>query len=294
MSGLWKIVGCLALGLAAADPARAQNILMKDGTTIITKGLRRTGDIIMATVDLTIPASPGKPATVQPQELGYPLSKIAKLDFPEPPQLNTVPDLIAAGKMAEALAQIDPVVRYYESFRDAPGSWWQESLLLKVETLQAMENYQDSDPLIDNLSRVATDPETVRAAKVFVAAKLTRRGEHARALEMFGQVLKETTKPMTLATASVNMGQSHLALKQYDAALLAFLEIPVFFPRQKMLLAQSLLGSARAYYGLEDLPRAKATLQELLKNFATSPQAADARAELEKIAKREKALAPPK
>ena len=70
--------------------------------------------------------------------------------------------------------------------------------------------------------------------------------------------------------------------------------MPVFYPREKMLLAQSLLGSARAYYGLEDLPKAKATLEELLKDFATSPQAADARAEQEKIAKREKALAPPK
>ena len=294
MSGLWKIIGCLALGLAAADPARAQNILLKDGKTIVSKGLRRTGDIIMATVDIPIPAAAGEPAKVQAGEIGYALNLIAKLDFPEPPQLNTVPDLIAAGKMAEALAQIEPVVRFYESFRDAPGSWWQDSLLLKVEALQAMENFKDSDPLIDNLSRVATDPEALRAAKVFVAAKLTRRGEHARALEMFGQVLKETTKPLTLATASVNMGQSHLALKQYDAALLAFLQIPVFYPRQKMLLAQSLLGSARAYYGLEDLPRAKTTLAELLKDFATSPQAADARAELEKIARREKALAPPK
>lgn len=294
MSGLWKIVGCLALGFAAADTARAQNILLKDGKTIVTKGLRRTGDTIMATMDTSIPASPGKPAVVQTGEFGYPLDKIAKLDFPEPPQLNTVPELIATGKVAEALAQIEPVVRYYAAFRDAPGSWWQESLLLKVEALQAMENFTESDPLIDNLSRIATDPETLRAAKVFVAAKLTRRGEHARALEMFEAVLKETTKPMTLATASVNMGQSHLALKQYDAALLAFLQIPVFYPRQKMLLAQSLLGTARAYYGLEDLPRAKVTLNDLLKDFATSPQAADAKAELEKIARREKALAPPK
>ena len=294
MNGRGIILGCLALGFATADTVRAQNILLKDGTTIATKGLRRTGDTIMATVDIPIPASPGQPAKVQTGELGYLLSKIAKLDFPEPPQLNTAPELIATGKVEEAIAQIDPVVRYYESFRDAPGSWWQESLLIKVEALQALENYKESDPLIDNLSRLATDPETLRAAKVFIAAKLTRRGDHARALEMFEQVLKETRKPMTLATASVNMGHCYLALKQYDEALLAFLQIPVFYPRQKMLLAQALLGSARAYYGLEDLPRAKTTLDELLKDFATSPQAADAKAELEKIAKREKALAPPK
>lgn len=294
MSMTWKIAACLALGLAAAGPARAQNILLKDGKTIVTKGLRRTGDMIMATVDIPIPAAPGQPAKVQIGEIGYGLDKIAKLDFPEPPELRTVPEMIAAGKLAEALAKIEPVVRQFGGFRDAPGSWWQEALLLKVEALQAMGNFEEADPLIEHLSRVATDPETVRAARVFVAAKLTRRGEHKRALEMFEQVRRETTKPMTLATASVNMGQSYLGLKQYDDALIAFLQVPVFYPREKMLLAQSMLGTARAYFGLEDLPLAKATLEELLKDFATSPQAADARAEQEKIARREKALAPPK
>lgn len=286
----------LTLGLMAITtlPVSAQNILLKDGKTIVSKGLRRQGDIIMATVDIPIPALAGKPARVQVGEIGYSLSVITKLDFPEPPQLYTVPELIATGKLPEALAQIEPIVRFYESFRDAPGSWWEESLLLKIEALQAMGNFKDADPLIDNLSRVATAPETVRAAKVFVAAKLTRRGDYARALEMFNQVMKESTKPMTLATASVNMGQSYLGLKQYESALLAFLQIPVFYPRQKMLLTQSILGCARAYYGMENLPKAKSTLEDLIKDYASAPQVADAKEELEKIAKREKALAEPK
>ena len=286
----------LALGSMAITtlPVSAQNILLKDGKTVVSKGLRRQGDIIMATVDIPIPALAGKPARVQTGEIGYSLSAITKLDFPEPPQLYTVPELIATGKLPEALAQIEPIVRFYESFRDAPGSWWEESLLLKIEALQAMGNFKDADPLIDNLSRVATAPETVRAAKVFVAAKLTRRGDYARALEMFNQVMKESTKPMTLATASVNMGQSYLGLKQYESALLAFLQIPVFYPRQKMLLTQSILGCARAYYGMENLPKAKSTLEDLIKDYASAPQVADAKEELEKIAKREKALAEPK
>ena len=286
----------LTLGLMAITtlPVSAQNILLKDGKTIVSKGLRRQGDIIMATVDIPIPALAGKPARVQVGEIGYSLSVITKLDFPEPPQLYTVPELIATGKLPEALAQIEPIVRFYESFRDAPGSWWEESLLLKIEALQAMGNFKDADPLIDNLSRVATAPETVRAAKVFVAAKLTRRGDYARALEMFNQVMKESTKPMTLATASVNMGQSYLGLKQYESALLSFLQIPVFYPRQKMLLTQSILGCAKAYYGMENLPKAKSTLEDLIKDYSSAPQVADAKEELEKIAKREKALAEPK
>lgn len=294
MNGPVKIIGCLLLSLAAAGSAGAQNILLKDGKTIVAKGLRRQGDTIMATVDIPIPASGREAAKVQSGELGYPVDKIAKLDFPEPAVLQTVPELIANGQAAAALTQLDPVILYYGQFRDAPGSWWPDAVLLKLEALQALGNFKEADPLIDNFSRVATDPETVRAAKVFVAGQASRRGDHVKALKLFDEVLKDTNKPLTLAAAAVNMGQSQLALKQYDSALLSFLQIPVFFPRQKMLLTQSLLGTARAYFGLEDLPRAKATLDELLKDFSTSPQAAEAKMELEKIAKREKALAVPK
>ncbi len=294
MTTVRRLLGFLVLGLAVAGTAPAQNILMKDGRTIATKGLRRQGNTIMATVEIPAPATGEKPAQPQTGEVGYAIAQIAKLDFPEPAQMRTVPDLIVGGKSAEALAQIEPVVKYYESFRDAPGSWWDEAALLKVEALQAVGNFKDAEALIESLARSSSDPETARAAKVFIAAGLTRRGEHARAVELFEQVMKETTKPATLASASVNKGQSHLALKQYELALLAFLEIPVFFPTQKLLVPQSMLGSARAYFALEDLPRAKATLEELLKDYGSSSQAAEAKAELQKVIQREQALAPPK
>ena len=294
MRAAWRLIGCLVIGIVTADIASAQNIILKDGKVIVSKGLRRQGDTIMATVEITAATTGDTPTPAQTGEVGYAVAQIAKLDFPEPAQMRTVPELIVAGRLPEALAQIEPVVKYYESFRDAPGSWWDEAAMLKVEALQAAGNFKDAEPLIDSLARSAGDPETVREAKVFMAAGLTRRGEHAKAVEIFEQVLKETTKPQTVAIASVYKGQSHLALKQYELALLAFLQVPVFYPHQKLLVPQAMLGTARAYYGMEDLKRAKATLDELLKDFGSSPQAADAKAELVKVAKREQALAPPK
>ena len=183
MRARWKSAACLVLCGALAGSATAQNILLKDGKTSVTKGLRRQGDTIMATVETILPARGTEPAKTLSGEIGYQLPLIAKLDFPEPAQLQTVPDLIATGKLAEALVQIEPVVRYYGGFRDAPGSWWVDAVLLKIEALQAMGNFKDADPLLDNLSRVTTDPEAVRTAKVFVAAQLTRRDDHLTLLE---------------------------------------------------------------------------------------------------------------
>jgi TolA-binding protein len=62
----------------------------------------------------------------------------------------------------------------------------------------------------------------------------------------------------------------------------------------KLLLPASLLGAGRAYFGIQDLSRAKATLDELIKNFGATAEASQAQAELDKIARLEKALAPPK
>lgn len=276
---------------ALALSASAQNIVMKDGKVIATKGLRRDGNNIIATVELP-GAEAGQPARTG--EFGYPLTQITRLDFAEPPQLHTAPDLVAQGKAAEAIVQLDPVVRFYEGFGDAPGSWWAAAALLKAQALASLGRDKEADPIAQQIVRTATAPETVRAAEVQLAAGLVRKGAHAQALEIAERALKECKQPGTLATASIIKGECLLVKKEWDDALLAFLQTPVFYPGEKMLLPQAMLGAARAHFGMEDLPRAKATLDELLKTYGATPEAAQAQTEVEKITRREKALAPPK
>ncbi|MDQ3622874.1 MAG: tetratricopeptide repeat protein, partial [Verrucomicrobiota bacterium] len=139
------------------------------------------------------------------------------------------------------------------------------------------------------IARMATDPETVRSARVHLAAAAMRQGNHAGAIEALESIIKESKRPDTLASAAVYKGQSHLGLKQWDQAVLSFLQVPVFYPEQKALLPASLLGSGQALFGLSDLDRAKATFNELLSTYGATREAAAARAELEKIAHYEKA-----
>ena len=281
----------LLLFLALATTASAQNIVMKDGKVVPTKGLRRSGDTIMATIELP-GGEPGKPAKTG--ELGYPLNNIAKLDFPEPPQLRAAPELIAQGKGAEALAQLDPLVKFYEGFRDAPGSWWAPVALRKVQALVSLGREKEAEPLAEQIAQQADDPATKAAANVQIAAGLVRKGDFARALELVEPALTGSQEPETLAPASIVKGQCLVEKKQWEDAVLAFLQVPVFYPGEKALLPQVLLGRGRAHFGMEDFPAAKAALNELIKTYAASAEAKVAAAELEKIARREKALAPPK
>jgi hypothetical protein len=82
-------------------------------------------------------------------------------------------------------------------------------------------------------------------------------------------VLKDAIRGDTPAIASIYKGRSHLALKQWEPALLSFLMVPVFYPEARALMPPSLLGAGRAYFQLDDFEHAKTTLNDLIKAYAT-------------------------
>ena len=283
MKALW-------IFLTLAPAVFAQDLILKDGKVLATKGLKRQGDTILATLDL----SGGDPAqAAKTGVFGFPLAQIAKLDFPEPAQFRTMPDLIAQGHGAEALAQLEPIIKFYEPFGDAPGSWWARAALLKVQALVSMGREKEAAPITEQILHLAVDLETLRAARVQLAAGLVRKGSEAEALEICNSALKDSKDSRTLAAAFVVKGQCLLAKKQWEDAILTFLEVPVFYPGEKALLPQSLLGVGRAQFGMENFADARAALDQLIKTYAASSEAAQAKVELEKITRREKALAAP-
>ncbi|HZJ15088.1 MAG TPA: tetratricopeptide repeat protein [Chthoniobacteraceae bacterium] len=281
----------IGLGVLCGVTAQADiNVIKKDSTKAVAKNLRRQGDNIIVTMELP-PEKPGDP--VKTGDIGIPISQIEKIEFPEPGVLKTAPDLIVQGKAEDALAQVDQAAKYYEGFRDAPGSWWRQLTLLKMNTLIILGREKDAAALADTMSNLATEPESQRAAKVLLAAAATRRGDAQKAADALDSVLKDSKQSDVLASAAIYKGQSYLALKDWENALLSFLQIPVLYPEAKELAPASMLGVGRAHFGLEDFPTAKNTFKELMKTFKGTPEATAAKAELELIAKREKALSEP-
>src|SRR5688572_20617831 len=148
------LAGCLCLGSAAS----AQTIHLKDGRTVTTKSMRRQGEVIMAAQEIA--GAQGQPGTKG--EIGYPVASIERIDFPEPAQLRAATELLTQGRAGEAVSQLDVALRYYEGFRDAPGSWWADLALLKATALINTGRDKEAEPIIDQIARMATDPETVR------------------------------------------------------------------------------------------------------------------------------------
>ena len=265
----------LSLLVFAAASTHAQNITLKTGQTIETKSVRRSGDMVMSSVQ--VGASRG--------EVGYQISTIAKIDFPAPPQLKTAAALLSQGAPAKALADIGPVVKYYESFREVPGNFWAQAALLKISALAAMGLDREAELLGEEIRKNTTDPETARAAQLQVVGGLMKKEEYKKAIELCNSVIKESANGSVLAEAWVKKGDALLAQREYDSAVLAFLHIPVFYEDEKLWMPPALLGSARAFRGLSDLDGAKKSLNDLTAQFPKSAQAETARAELKKLPK---------
>ena len=267
------LVLSLVLVLALGRAGQAQTIVLKTGQRVETTGVRRSGDKVMGKVEVG--------GTIG--EVGHDVSAIAKIEFPEPQGIKRAAEFLSQGEPGKALADINPIITFYESFRDIPGAWWAPAAVIKVSALAALQRDVEAEPLAAMIQKTATDPEMARAATLRIASSLVKRQEYDRAAQLVDAAIKESTRPDVLADAWVTKGNVLLAQKQWDAALLAFLRVPVFYRDEKLYMPPALLGSARAYRFLEDKERAKKTLDELIASFPKSAEAATAKTELQKL-----------
>ena len=268
-----KRVLVIVLALTLVGAAHAQTIILKTGQRIETHGVRRSGDKVMGRIE--VGGTMG--------EAGHSVATIAKIEFPEPQGLKGAEELLSQAQPEQALAMINPVVAFYNDFRDIPGAWWAQAAVIKVNALTALGRDVEAEPLIAAIQKSATDPETARAANLRVANSLLRKQDYDKANQLCDSVLKESTRTEVLADAWVTKGNILLAKKEWDGALLAFLRVPVFYRQEKLFVPPALLGSARAYRRLEDIDRAKKSLQDLITAFPKSAEAAAAQAELQKL-----------
>lgn len=267
------LVLLIVLVLVIGHRAEAQTIVLKTGQRVDTTGVRRSGDKVMGKVQIAGTAG----------EVGHDVSAIAKIEFPEPQGIKRAAEFLSQGDAERALADINPIISFYESFRDLPGSWWAPAAVVKVSALAALQRDVEAEPLAAAIQKIAPDPETARAANLRIASSLVKRKEYDKAAQIVDVAIKESTRADVLADAWVTKGHILLAKNEWDAALLAFLRVPVFYREQRLYMPPAMLGSARAYRRLEDKKRAKQTLNELIATFPKAVEADTAKTELQKL-----------
>lgn len=257
----------------AQQKATNITISLKDGRSVTVPTVRRDG------TNVKVPMQIGTTAG----EMGYPVASIARIDFPEPPEIDKAQDLLAKGKAEDVVNILKPVLEAQQPFSDLPGNWWQQAAQLKLTALVVSGRDAEADELINQLSQSSTDPDTLSLARVLRAASAARKGDYELSLPVFDRAIKDSKNRETVVNAWLNKGHCHLGLKQWEQAILAYLRLPVFFSDQRLLIPQAQLGAARAMAGLGDTASAGAKYEEIINTYPRSAEAGLAKTELEKL-----------
>lgn len=243
---------------------RADTLVLKDGRTVVGKSFLRQGNTIVLTSGPN-----GEPVT---ESTGIPLAEIAKVDCDVPTVFGTAPALLAVGKFTKALEEVEPALKAAETYVDLPGCRWPELFVLRAHILVAMGKDADAVTMASTMRKTKT-PVLVCNSQALLALIAARKGDHGEAASLVEDALiDESSSPGAIAASSVARGLCLLEKKQYPEALKAFLELPVFLPDETALSGIALLGSARAYYGMEDFDRSIATLESLIKTRPETPE----------------------
>jgi tetratricopeptide (TPR) repeat protein len=252
-----------ALALLFSNGLHADTLVLKNGQTVVAKSFQRQGDSFIASAGPNGEAENTTPVT--------PLAAIAKVEIDPSPVLKSAPGMLASGKAAAALEAVETELKTAEIFEPLPGSCWPDLLVLKAHILLAMGTDAEAGKLAFTMDRIK-QPDLVAGAVALRALIAARKGDSGPALLTLESLGKDVTKPSTLAAAAVARGLASLDKKLFEEALKSFLELPVFLPDETALGGIALLGSARAYYALEDFDRAIATLDELVKTRPGTPE----------------------
>lgn len=276
----WRPMLCLSLVLSSA--LQADELTLKNGQTIEGKTFVRQGESLFLTETLT-----GEPVTL---ETGIPLAAITRISCDPPAVLASAPALLAKGDCQKVLEEVDAALKEAEKFGTLPGSRWPDLLVLRSHILVAMGKDADAAAMAASMSRTK-DPRLVCNSEVLLALLAARKGSHTEAAARLKDALVgESSGNGAVAASSVARGLGLLEKEMYPDAMKAFLELPVFLPDETALIGMVQLGTARAYFGLNDTDTAIATLEDLIKNRPGTPEVAIAESLLPEWKRRRTAI----
>jgi len=261
--------------LANAQTTEQGTVTLKDGQ-VIERTKVRAGDSGGVSVDRAL--APGVDVTIS-----YDPKNVAQIEFSENPVLRRAMSLIAKGKAAEALDLINPVLLERAKLEGVKGNNLAQVAVIKAKALAGLKREQEAQEILNQLTHNADDPEVLRNALVQVMAVWAKNGNYSKAIETYDKVIGESDNPDTVARAWCSKGDALFALEQYDSALLAYLRVPTLYSDQKTLMPQALLGSARAYLGMEDKKRAAQILRKIVHDYPTTVEALKAKKDLQGI-----------
>ncbi len=227
------------------------------------------------------------------------LSDVLQVIWPEMPKLVEARAFVNRGEPAKARDNVEAVIKLFEPLKKVPGSLWLEATVIKLDALDRLNNDAALGGFLDTLEKdeAASQPELATKIQLSRLLQRSRRGEHESVIREADELIGKMDDAGVLARLHIVKGASLLATRKYEAAMNAYLRVPVFYGTEQDQVPKALLGAAQAFRGMDGPAVREQKLEEtsyrylrdILITYPVSKEADEARKILpkEEVAKAE-------
>lgn len=213
-----------------------------------------------------------------------PAENIARMEWPEPPELVEVKSLISQGKLDEAVTALKPVYEFFKAFETVEGTWHPKVFFAYVETLAQAGKFDEVQVLLPKLKTLMLDESQKLTLRVLQLDMDSRTATHFAAILVEAQkILSSTDDSATGATIWMIIADIHAKEKQWEKALMAYLRVPVFFGTQVQKVPQAELKAGQMLTKMKRYDDAREAFTRIVESYPDTVVATIAAKEKETI-----------
>lgn len=209
-------------------------------------------------------------------QVGIAVADIVSVQMPRPALFDAVERLRAAPNATDrqfqaAHSALDKFILQTRALRDIPGIPANDALLLKGRLYAQKGLWREAIRQFENVVTYAPGTETATNAQIFAGIAYSKSDEHHFAVEyLAGMPLPEENEEL-LSDLLYALGNSYVALGNYDNALLSYLPLVVFYPYVQANEARGLAATLTCYAHLQEWEPLYRTIQEIKRLYPDSP-----------------------
>jgi tetratricopeptide (TPR) repeat protein len=259
----------LAVALALLGTSlslQAQALIMKDGSSLGTEAFKVEGGKLYRIVNIA--GAGGQNATAQSL---LPINNVAKIDWPDVQEITDANQLLAAGKTAEAVAELKKGKDFFEPFEKVEGSPYALVYLAYVDALSQSGNFEETMRAIPGLKNQKLSAEQQMKLKI-IQLNMDRltSSNPAQIIAQAENILADTDDSSVSASLWMIMGDTNFRAKKFEEALMAYLHVPVFFGTQVQKVPEAELNAARCLKEMRRFEDASGYYARLIETYPGS------------------------
>jgi tetratricopeptide (TPR) repeat protein len=270
VSTLWK-TSVLLLALASAAKAQLGPYpIQTKQAAFEAKIVKRDKDILWVQRE-----SSGEQTVPQ---VGIAVSDILRIQMPRPAIFDAIEKIRTSpaatdDQFAKAHAALDKMILQLKPLRDIPGIPADEAMILKARLFDKKGLWRESTRIYEDILAKSAATAAATNAQILAGIAYAKGGEYNQAIEYLGGIPLPEEDEEILSQLLFALGDSYFALENYDNALLSYLPLVVFYPYVYDNEPRGLAAALGCYAKLKEWEPLYRSIQEIQKNYPTSPAA---------------------